>query len=66
MKTYYKVSFRWYDTTTHCSNIVFAEDPQSVIDHYTEKGHAWVGDPIEASTYDVKDAQRRGMPIVEI
>ena len=66
MKKYYEVSFRWYDTTTHCANIVLAESPEAVKAHYTEKGHSWVGEPVEASEYRVQDAKRRGMPIIEI
>jgi hypothetical protein len=66
VKKFYEVSFKWYDTTTHCTNIVHAESPEAVTAHYTAKGHTWVGEPAEASEYRVQDAKRRGMPIIEL
>lgn len=58
---YYNVSFQ-YSENVYCSNIAHAETVEDVEKHYSK--YAWVK-VSDASEYDVKDAQRRGKPIVE-
>lgn len=59
---YYNVSFQ-YSENVYCSNIAHAETVEDVEKHYSE--YAWVK-VSDASEYDVKDAQRRGKPIIEV
>lgn len=58
---YYNVSFQ-YSESVYCSNVAHAETVEDVEKHYS--GYTWVK-VSEASEYDVKDAQRRGKPIIE-
>lgn len=60
----YKVEFAWYDTGTWCANIVQAESADAVHQHYKkygEKRYIW-----EAKDWEVDEAKRKGMPIVNI
>ena len=63
MKRYYSVSYRHSDSV-YCANIAHAETEQAVTDHYRAKSD-WVNVK-EASDSEVRTAQRKGMPIVEI
>lgn len=66
MKKYYNITFRWYDTTTYCTNIAHAESAEEVTVHYLNAGHSWVSEPVEATEYDIANGRRRGIPFVEI
>ena len=59
---FFKVTFRWSDTDTWCSNIAMAETEDEVREHYKKYG----GDPIisAARDWEVDEAKRKGMPIV--
>lgn len=66
MKIYrtYKVTFRWYDTDTFCTNIAKGckEDIEA---HYNGKGHTILAIK-EATIGEELEAERKGMPIVKI
>lgn len=59
---YFKVTFQ-YSETTYCTNIAIAENETKVNEHY--KKYAW-HNISEAKDYEVLEAKRKGMPIVEI
>lgn len=58
----YKVSFQ-YSEYVFCTNIAIAECKEDVEKHYSN--YAWFS-IAEATTEDVKEAERKGMPIVTI
>lgn len=60
--TYFKVSFQ-YSESTYCSNIAKAETLADVEKHYSK--YAWMS-VSEADENEVKQAEKKGMPIVEI
>ena len=60
----FRVSFRWYESDTFCTNICIAENEDVVKEHYCEKYKNVTVSP--ASDYAVEDAKRRGMPVVTI
>ena len=62
MKKYYKVSFQ-YSESVYCANIAHAETAADVEAHYSK--YAWYSVK-EAAAYEVEEATRKGMPIIEI
>lgn len=62
MKKYYRVNFQ-YSESTYCTNIAIAESLTNVIDHYDKYKWASVR---PASEYDIQEAKRKHMPIIEI
>lgn len=62
MKKYFKVSYQ-HAENIYCANIAHAETAAEVEAHYSK--YAWVS-VSDAAPYDVDEARRRGMPIVEI
>ena len=62
MKKYYKVSFQ-YSESVYCSNIAHAETAADVEAHYSK--YAWYSVK-EAASYEVEEATRKGMPIIEV
>ena len=59
---YFKVTFKWYDTDTWCSNIVKAEYVERVQEHYAKfGGEMYIS---EAKDWEVDEAKRKGMPII--
>ena len=62
MKKYYRVSFQ-YSETTYCTNIAKADNAEAVSDHYSR--YAW-HKVSEADAGDISEAERKGMPIIEI
>ena len=64
MKNYYFVSFKWYDSTIFCSNIVLAESKDVVEKHYTEK-YGWCS-VHDIQCYELEEAKRKGMPIIKL
>lgn len=62
MKKYYKVSFQ-YSESVYCANIAHAETAADVEAHYNK--YAWYSVK-EAAAYEVEEATRKGMPIIEI
>lgn len=63
MKNYFKVSFQ-YSESVYCSNLAHAETAEDVRRHYEAK-YSWVN-VSPATEYDVRNAEVRGMPVVEI
>lgn len=61
MEQYFKVSFQ-YSESVYCTNIAHAESVEDVKAEYSK--YTWF-DVSPASTYNVEDAKRRGMPIIE-
>lgn len=59
---FFKVTFKWYDTDTWCSNIAMAETEAQVREHYMKFG----GDTIvsAATNGEVEEAKRKGMPVI--
>lgn len=62
MKKYYKVSFQ-YSESVYCTNIAHAETAADVEAHYSK--YAWYSVK-EAASYEVEEATRKGMPVIEI
>lgn len=62
MKKYYKVSFQ-YSESVYCSNIAHAETAADVEAHYSK--YPWYSVK-EAASYEVEEATRKGMPIIEV
>lgn len=62
MKKYYKVSFQ-YSESVYCSNIAHAETAADVEAHYSK--YTWYSVK-EAASYEVEEATRKGMPIIEV
>ena len=62
MKKYFSVSFK-YSENVYCSNVAHAESAEDVKNHYSK--YKWVS-VSECGEQEVKDARRRGKPIVEI
>lgn len=62
MKKYYNVSFQ-YSESVYCANIAHAETAADVEAHYNK--YAWHSVK-EAAAYEVEEATRKGMPIIEI
>ena len=60
----FKVSFRWYETDTFCTNICIAKNKDVVMEHYCEKYKDVTVST--ASDYEFEDAKRKGMPVVII
>lgn len=60
--TKYKVSFQ-YSENIYCTNIAIAENIQDVENHYSK--YAWFN-ITEATDGDIKEAERKGMPIITI
>ena len=60
--TNYKVSFQ-YSEYVYCTNIAIAENIQDVENHY--KSRAWYHIE-EATESDIKEAEKKGMPIIII
>lgn len=60
--TKYKVSFQ-YSEYIYCTNIAIAENIQDVEKHYSK--YAWFN-ITEATDADIKEAERKGMPIITI
>ena len=58
----YKVSFQ-HSENIYCSNIAIAETIQDVENHYNK--YNWYNID-EATEYDIKEAERKGMPIITI
>lgn len=61
MKTYFNVTFK-YSENVYCTNIAHAENENDVQNHYNKYEILSI---TEASEHDVKDAQRRGKPVIE-
>lgn len=57
---YYKVTFK-YSETTYCTNIAAAKNEDAIRNHYKKYEILNIS---EANDYDIKDAKRKGMPIV--
>lgn len=64
MKNYYFVSFKWYDSTIFCSNIVLAENKDIVEKHYSEK-YGWCS-VRDIQCGELDEAKRKGMPIIKL
>ena len=62
MKEYYSVSFQ-YSESVFCANITHGEKAD-IEEHYKSK-YEWVSVKA-ASRWEIEDARRKGMPIVEI
>ena len=62
MKKYYKVSFQ-YSESVYCANIAHAETAADVEAYYSK--YAWYSVK-KAAAYEVEEATRKGMPIIEI
>lgn len=62
MKRYYNVSFQ-YSETTFCTNIALAESEDAVKEHYKE--YQWCS-VRPAEDYEVSEAAKKGMPIINI
>ena len=62
MKQYFKVTYQ-HSESVYCSNIAHAETAADVTAHYSR--YEWV-DVQPAESWEVDEAARRGMPIVEI
>lgn len=62
MKKYYKVSFQ-HSENVYCSNIAHAETAADVEAFYSK--YAWYSVK-EAAAYEVEEATRKGMPIIEV
>lgn len=62
MKKYYIVSFQ-YSERTYCTNIALSENLRAVIDHYQK--YTWCS-ARPATEYDIQEAKRKNMPIIEI
>ena len=60
----FRVTFRWYDTDTFCTNICIADSEDTAREHYSKKYKDVTVRP--AFDYEVEDAKRRGMPIVTV
>lgn len=60
--TKYRVTFQ-YSETIYCTNIAIAENIQDVENHY--KARAWYHIE-EATEGDIREAERKGMPIITI
>ena len=63
MKTYYSVTFKWYNSDLYCTNIVCADTEDSVKEKYSRYGECFVKKCDES---EVEIAKRKGMPIVEL
>lgn len=68
----FRVTFRWYDTDTYCTNICIADDIQKVRDHYAKYhdpvhygGHSDVNIS-EITDDELRSAEKRGMPIIRL
>ena len=58
----FNVSFQ-YSATTYCTNIVIANNVESVEKHYSK--YEWFNITL-ANKYDVEMARKKGMPIIEL
>jgi len=61
-KKIFNVTFHW-SGSTYCSNVVIAQDAEQVASHYSEYDCVYIE---EGREYDVKDAERRGKPIIRL
>lgn len=61
MKRYFKATFRWYNTNTYCTNMALAESVEDVRAHYSKHEVISIS---EASPYELKEAELKGMPII--
>lgn len=59
----YKVTFRWHDTDTFCTNICVAYSEEEVKAHYSKYRDVSIR---PASNYEYETAERKGMPIVRV
>lgn len=63
MKKYFCVTFKWSDDDdVYCENLCHAENEEAVKEKYSE--YPWYT-AREARPYEVEEAKRRGMPIIE-
>ena len=62
-KQAYKVTFRWYDSDTFCTNICIAESEDSARAEYSKYKDVTL---VKASESQVELAKKKGMPIVEV
>lgn len=62
MKEYYSVSFQ-YSESVFCANIAHGE--KTAIEEHYKSQYEWVSIK-PASQWEIDDAKRKGMPIVEI
>lgn len=61
-KRYYSVSFQW-DDVVFCTNIVHAEDIETVDKEYSKYKWHHIRDVLDG---ELEAAKRKGMPIVEL
>lgn len=61
--TAYKVTFRWYDTDTYCTNLVYSKDYDKVAKEYNKHEIISI---TEADESFVRMAKLKGMPIKTI
>jgi hypothetical protein len=61
----YSVTFRFYNTDTYCSNIVYAENEEQIKYKYKGNGHHDIS-VNEAKNYEIDEAKRKGKPIFYI
>lgn len=58
----YVVTFRWYETDTFCTNLVYTDNREQI--------HKKYGDTLlsfhEATEYQIAEAKRKGMPVVHL
>lgn len=57
---YYKVTFK-YSESVYCTNIAVAKNEDVIRNHYKKYEILNIS---KASDYDIKDAKRKGMPII--
>lgn len=63
MKTYYSVTFKWYNSDIYCANIVYADTEDSIKEKYSEYEECFIN---KCSEDEVEIAKCKGMPIVEL
>lgn len=63
MKTYYSVTFKWYDSDFYCTNIVYTDTEDNIKEKYSKYGECFVS---KCSEDEVETARRKCMPIVEL
>lgn len=59
----YSVTFRFHDTDTYCSNLVFAFSEESAKKHYEKDGNHEVS-VRPAESWEIEEAKRKGKPIL--
>lgn len=66
MKEYrtYRVTFRWYDTDTFCTNLAKGTEAD-IRKHYENKGHEIIA-MATATMGDELEAEAKGMPIIRL